>query len=265
MNANIRKLQYLPYGTKEHEKHLRIIQKEIKSRDYILCMHGKFSNERNVFADKNISVTDNGLDRMAYNSLFPSNKTVFESDDYFFVRRDQAEYNLDYRQVNVGLLIVDDEGKVLVLRKKNDFLALIGGHTDFIRESYDISINELTHYNMVKEYKEEVISDIDPERLPKEPIFFVTEGHEMWDFMHAWFIYVMKVDNLFNYKFKSGEKDKHSTVVMDIDEAIEDKKVKNSLKQALMMYKTARENSLNNKLKIKAERPVEEAGRVGLK
>lgn len=261
MNANIRKLQYLPYGTKEYEKELRTIQKDIKSRDFILCMKGKFTPDRNVFADKNISLVDPKSNGLSYKSVFPGDKTVFESKDYFFMRRDQAEYNLDYRQVNVGLLIVDKKNNVLVLRKENGFLSLVGGHTDFTKDAYNMSVKEITHFNVVKEYGEEVETDLTSEEIPEEPLFFVTEGCEMWDFLHAWFIYLVTVDDLNNYKFKSGEKEKHDTVVMNIDEAINDKRIKNSLKQSLILYKEA-SSQQESKTTIKVNKP--EAGIVNL-
>lgn len=262
MNANIRKLQYLPYGTKEHDRHLRSIQKEIKSRDFVLCMRGKFMHNRNVFADNNVNAMDVGSVGMTYNSVFPGNQSVYESKDFFFVRRDQAEYNLDYRQVNVGVLVMDNNNKVLVLRKTNGFLSLVGGHTDFVKDSYDMSVKQLTHFNIVKEFKEEVKTNLSHEEIPEEPLFFVTEGHEMWDFLHAWFVYIVHVDDLDSYTIESGEKTKHETVVIDIDTALADTRVKNSLRQALTMYKTAT-GDVNNKPTIKVSTP-EETGKVEL-
>lgn len=261
MNSNIRKLQYLPYGTKEYEKELRSIQKDIKSRDFILCMKGKFTPDRNVFADNNISLVDPATNGMSYKSVFPGDKTVFESKDYFFVRRDQAEYNLDYRQVNVGVIVVDNNNKILLLRKRNGYLSMVGGHTDFVKESYNMSVKELTYYNVVKEYNEEVITNLPSVEIPDEPLFFITEGREMWDFLHAWFVYVVTVEDIRDYKFKSGESDKHKTVIVDIDEAISDGKIKNSLRQALILYKEA-SSQPERKTTIKVNKP--EQGMVTL-
>ena len=254
MNSNIKKLQYLPYGTKEHDSHLKKIQKEIKSRDFILCTFGKFSKERNVFADNNVNLLDPSTGNMTYKSVFPGQQSVFESKDYFFVRRDQAEYNLDYRQVNVGLIVVDSKNQVLVLKKKNNFLSLVGGHTDFIKEAYDMSVKELTHFNIIKEFGEEVKTNMDyKELIPNEPMFYITEGHEMWDFLHSWFVYFVHVEDLNEYEFNSGENEKHETIIMNIDEVINDKKVKNSLKQALEMYKQGSEPKSSIKVSVPEE------------
>lgn len=246
MDQNIKKLQYLPYGTKEHQIQVKKIQKELKYKDFVLCMEGKFSEKRNQMADNNISRISQQVDFITLDSVFPNAvETVYASKNFFFVHRNQAEYNLDYRQVNVGLLIVDENNKTAVIRKNNGYLSLIGGHTDFNKDSYDMTVEEMTRFNVVKEFKEEIVTNLDPELIPASPLFFITEGADLWDFFHCWFIYLVPVKDINDYTFTSGEKDKHVVEIIDIDELLNDPKakVKTSLKQSLEMYS----DSFNNK------------------
>lgn len=240
MVTNVKKLQYIPYGTAEHRAYVKKIQRDLFYKDYVVCMEGKFSPERNKMADDDINRLKMDVDHIAIDSVFPGKKdTVYSSKNFFFIHRNKAEYNLDYRQVNVGILLVDDNDKTVVLKKNNGFLSLIGGHTDFNKDSYGKTVEEVMHTNMVKEFKEELKTDLSPDLIPPEPLFFITEGKDMWDFYHCWFIYLVPVDDVTKYKFESGEPDKHSVEIVDIREMLKNVggvKIKNSLKRSIDMY-----------------------------
>lgn len=228
MNALERKLQYVPYGTPEHEKLVKEIQKGLKTKDFILCTDGLFSKSRDTKMDKNTLAFD----------VIEHDSNVFSSSKYRFVARSKAEYNLAHRQMNVGLLIIDNNNNVLTLQKNNKYLSLVGGHSDFHKNSYTMTVGEILHANMCKELQEEVKYD-GALNVPELPQLFITEGETIYDFFHAWYIYIIRVDDLNTYKFKSNEKDKHSTKIMKIEDVLsfkDDIKVKNSLWQSLNMY-----------------------------
>lgn len=232
MNQDLKKLQWVPFGTPEHDKIVSRIQKDIKSRDYILCTQGMYEKDRCPLMDRNALAN---APKQGLQTPFDGDVGVFTSDKYYFVRRDRAEYNLHHRQINVGLLITDMKGRALVLEKNNKYLSLVGGHTDFTRQAYDMTIAELCHFNVMKEFGEEVKYTGKIE-VPTKPYLFITEGHEMWDYFHAWFIYHVEVKDLDVYKFKSNEKDKHVTQIISIETLHANDgqfKIKNSLWQSI--------------------------------
>lgn len=259
MTDNMKKLQWVPFGTPEHSKVVRSIQEGIKSRDFILCMKGIFEPDRSPHNDKNtLAIKKHVVGLGSMSNAFEGDQNVFASDKYYFVRRDKAEYNLHHRQVNVGLLITDNDDNVLVLRKRNKYLSLVGGHTDFTRNAYTMTVQELCHFNMLKEFNEEVKSkkEID---IPDHPFLFVTEGLEMWDYFHCWFLYHVQVDDLKSYKFKSNEVDKHDTEIVKIKDILENHneyKIKNSLYQAVKTLDDNRDALMRPRIKVRTPERV---------
>ncbi len=255
MNSDIKKLQWLPYGTEEHAKAVKTIQKQLTYKDFVLCMAGKF--EPNRYPENDYNTTTKNHNRIGTTqNAFSGNENVFSSQKYYFVHRNKAEYNLQHRQVNVGILITDRSGRVLILKKSNGFLSIVGGHVDYAKTAYDMTVREICYQNIVKELHEEVkfTGNIEVET---EPLFFITEGKDMYDFLHCWYVYNVVVDNLDDYKFKSNEKDKHEVVIMSMKELINAEgtklRVKYSLHQAVgylyhQIYQTPDVN-------IKVDRP----------
>lgn len=234
MDNNLRKLQWTPYGTPEHEALVQKIQKTINSRDFILCTHGHYHPERSIELEKN---TNTNRIKVGMPKPFEADTPVFKSDKFYFVRRDKAEYNLNHRQINVGLVVTDKKNRALVLQKENGYMSLVGGHTDFCREAYNMTVGEICYYNVTKELSEEVKIKEGEFTVPAKPSYFITEGNEIWDLFHSWFIYHVQVDNLKDFKFISGEPKKHDVKVVKMDDIVNGKyqKTKHSLLQAIKM------------------------------
>lgn len=234
MSNEMRRLNRVPYGTPQHTKLVKKLQSTLTYNEYVLCMKGKYAQDR-VFEADNDTNFKNALSGTRAAILPNTLDTVYSDSRFYFVNRTEAEYNLEHRQVNVGLLIVDKLGRVLITRKNNGHAAIVGGHTDYNKDSYTVSVSDLMYYNLCKEFREEVICHGDIE-LPKTPSYFVTEGESIWDFFHCWYIYLVEVDNLDDYSFESNEKKKHITEITPIDELIDDKFTKSSLNGALRHY-----------------------------
>lgn len=228
----VKKLYGIPFGTAEHARMLKKVQSTLKYNEYVLCTYGRFDEKRAKEADNDL-VKDTKL-----TNIFPNGQTVFENPLYYFVHRNSAEYNSAHRQINVGTLLYDDNGQVLVMKKKcNGTFGLIGGHTEYDPSCYIKSVAELCHYHMVKEFKEELSTDYDPKDLPSMPTFMINDVETFWDLHHSWFVYIKKVDDFSKYKFKSGE-DKISVHLKDIDWLIADTKdTKYSLQRACILLK----------------------------
>lgn len=232
MSTALKKLQTVPYGTPEHAKQLKKVQSELSFKEYVLCMRGRYDQQRMTEADIDL-VTDSNVSH-----VFPNTQTAFENPNFYFVHRSLAEYNTAHRQINVGTLIYDRNGNVVVIEKlSNKQRALVGGHVEYDPSCYNISLRDLCYKHMIKEFREEVITDFDYQALPYYPEFMINDVQTFWDLHHSWFVYTREVDDLNAFKFTSGEPKKIDIKVKNIDDLLTGKNTKHSLKCALRLLK----------------------------
>lgn len=238
MTSSLKKLETIPFGTPEHTKFMKKVQSGLTYKEYVLCTHGRFSDERVLEADVDL-VKDN---RLAH--IFPDHRTTFENKNFYFVQRNAAEYNAEHRQINVGILVYDQSGNVLIMEKNsNGHYGLVGGHVEYDPTCYKMSVSELCHKHMLKEFNEEVRTDFDPSEIPFFPAFMINEVECFWDLHHSWYVYIKEVDDVKQYGFKSGEPKKIKVHVGNIDDIIGTKRSKLSLRRACILLKEHMENS----------------------
>jgi predicted NUDIX family phosphoesterase len=138
---------------------------------------------------------------------------------FFFVPREMAEYNLEWKQVNVFGFITDGEKVILLEKTSNKDITMIGGHVDFEPEVYNRSQYEHLRAGMQKELDEE-IDHKKALRVPETPIGVINTRNKFHDLYHMAVLYKIKtknIDKLFE-QLKTGEPHKHNIVMLTRDE-----------------------------------------------
>ena len=158
--------------------------------------------------------------------------------------RYELENNPDFKQLVVGLIITNKENtQALLLRRKTDdsqnkTLTLIQGHVAIPEFSTDEEIDnyltsttlyDVLYDNMIREAEEEVrglISVVYPSLPSTIHIeYFANNDYDASDisYYHIGFIFELVVDDLSSLtKLESGEPNKHSLEIVNIEDVLND-------------------------------------------
>ena len=212
-------LQTIPYGSKEWTRQRRKLTSELEKKypgQYVLCVPGKLEKP-----DLGIHQgTYQEWDVNAAHKMFGNDKHLF-GKNVKFIKRSTAEYNLEYKQVNVFCCIEDNEGRVLLIRKNNGEHHFPGGHVDFGFDAYLTTPEQVLRSAIIQELEEELqmIKKADwALMVPEKPTAVINTETRWNDLFHLAVIYHVRLNcHIDDLKFTSGEPDKHSVVILRKD------------------------------------------------
>lgn len=208
-------LEKIPYGSEEWTKHRQKISKQLESKypgQYVLCVPGKLEKP------------DLGIHQGEYqewntetaHKMFGAQKHFF-GKNVRFVKRSKAEYNLEYKQVNVFCCIEDSEGSVVLLKKKNGEYHFPGGHVDFSFQAYLSTPEQILRSAIIQELEEELRikqNEMWALFVPEKPSAVINTETRWNDLFHLAVIFHVKLNcKAEELKLKSGEPDKHDIVI----------------------------------------------------
>lgn len=225
-----KKIKNAPFGTKDYESIRKEIRKVVRDKypnQFVLCTPSKYSQSEN----KNLSTL---VDISPYNHQFSQRKTIFEDPALMFIPREDAEYNFEFKQINVFTLLTDGK-KCIVLKKRSDkTFTMVGGHVDYDFEAYKISQLDLLRKNMQKEMDEEIRHN-DILYVPSFPSYIMNTYNKFHDLFHIGIIFILhvpEIDFLFS-ELKTGEPEKHDIVMIDKLDLLKDKSTHHWIKLVL--------------------------------
>jgi len=208
----INKLKKYPFGSDKHHKIRKAISKKIEKKypgQFVLCVPNKFSD---MTTAKSLSRYDSVTDFFRVNAI-SSSKTFFEDDQFSFISREEAEYNFNWKQIGVFAFITDGKDYIVLRKKEDRTITMIGGHVDYSLDAYQTSQIDILRLAIQKEVDEE-IKHKKQLFVPKEPICFVNTFNKFNDLFHAAFVYKIQVNNaerIFE-TLKTGEPEKHDVI-----------------------------------------------------
>ena len=161
--------------------------------------------------------------------LFSQQKTFVADPKFTAIPRYQAEYNLKFKQIVVCSYITDGRNVILLHTKKGgqtrieDRYTMIQGHVEFDRRAYIVSQYQFLFENALKEFHEEIKTDMKLP-FPFKPKFFVSTRNNHIDLEHfgvVYEIFVPDAEKVYE-RLTSGEEYKHSVVMFNIFEEYEE-------------------------------------------
>ena len=156
--------------------------------------------------------------------LFKNDKTFLEDDDFIFIPRFKAEYDLLYKQLVVACYITDNKNILLLESldgKMKSKITMIQGHVKFTRSCYLKNQFTILRENLMREIEEELILKDDiylP--IPLLPSFTYNGYMTLTESEHFGLIYhiqVTDINDIIN-KIQTGEPEKHKLVVLEISD-----------------------------------------------
>jgi predicted NUDIX family phosphoesterase len=238
-----KKLANLPYTSDEYQKVLQKIQKKEKAcygaDQHILCVSSsklKALETRTEFLSK---------------GSYASTCEYLELNDFSefntisgYHPRYMVEHDYRYKQVlTFGYITNKYRDEFILLRKKdNARLGMIGGHTDFGPAAYGTNAKDFLIQNMYKELFEEVkITDkqnapINTKELLQSQVtakMIINENDDPYKLRNIGFIYeiVLDVDNLeHHFNFETNEPNIHTVECVSLKDIVECKRYHSMLK-----------------------------------
>lgn len=211
-----------------HELH-----KEIRNHIRTLLSDPKYLEE--VFVYRTVHHPE--YETLQSFDVMASNTETFVNDPTYLVKsRREVEYNLEYRQLVVCAIIVDENKNLIVLKTTDngtnriqDKLTMVQGHVSFSKEAYIMSQVKYLRENIKRELEEElnINGEINITELIEATPSFIIDIHDDFSSLeHHGFVYVLNVPNCeeFMANVKSNESEKHSVVYLaneDIKDSFE--------------------------------------------
>lgn len=212
LSAVVNELKKYPHTSSQYKKLFTEVSKLVSekySNQFILCTPSKFSTNVNLgFTSmvKNEGVIS--LDELP----IKKDQTFFEDYNFVFKPRHEVEYNYLYKQIAVFGFITDGTQYIMLKKKCNNEVTMVGGHVDYSIDAY--RVNKIDYLRQALQI--EVDEEIDHNKqitVSKKPFALINAHVKFQDFFHMAFVYKIKVDSVDDlYKtIKSGEK-RHDVV-----------------------------------------------------
>lgn len=220
MSELINQLKKYPYGSAKHTKIRKAISQKVAVKypeQYVLCTYNKFDGyEEEAYLSRQPEVTVFELI-----DAFHPKKTFFESNKFKFVPREEAEYNLHWKQISVFGIITDGAQYVLLQKKEDKAFTMVGGHVDYSLDVYQCSQLEIVRMGMQKELDEEIVHN-NTLRVPERPLLLVNTFNKFHDLFHMALIYKIEVDDIDKLfeGIRTGEPEKHDIVKISSKSAL---------------------------------------------
>lgn len=218
----IDKLKIFPFESPEHNEIKMVLEERVAKKypdQFVLCVLSKYLTHPKGFT--NMASLEGVTSYKDLETYISPTLSFFENDEYKFIPRFSAEWNLSLKQINVFGFITDGEKFILLRKINNKEITMVGGHTDFTQEAYNMSQEKYLALNMQRELDEEV-KHKNSIVVPEKPIALINTYDKFHDLFHMTLVYKIEVDNvdtLFK-KISSGEPKKHEVVKFNNKEEI---------------------------------------------
>ena len=219
-----------------HTEEYSTIQKEIRDRlgkeskydEYIVCFNSKLFGSLGNESNYDYMFGNSGA-ASVNPTILNADKSIPElfQDEVMFMKRNMVEYNIEYKQLCVGLIIKLGDKYVLLQNTDKHRLAnkvtMIQGHVDFSDEIYRMSFDDYLKRTAAKELVEEVdgFDDI-KDTLPKIMIGRIAINDKFGDSIsleHVGVVYTLHLPATYDItKLTSREPEKHTLRIFTEDE-----------------------------------------------
>lgn len=200
----VKEIRKCPYRTEKHIKIRKWIEnkyEEIRPEygiEKVICIDGL-----NTKKDKRI------LNLIRERKKFPVEELrgleIEGSRELCIVKRSRAEFNMDWLQMIVNVMIVDkNRERVLMMEMNRGSRKMVGGHVGYKKGDYPNNLLEVFRENIIKEVEEELgsseyIKTHIVDKIGREPVDLLIPGEEKLDYFdlfHIIALYIVEVEDI---------------------------------------------------------------------
>lgn len=219
-----------PYNSDEYEAYKSAIKRKLskdpKNNEYILCFNSGLTGVPMSEKVAKIFNSDSRISRGNFDVLDnPYSFPEYFGKDLYMLKRNEIEYNIDFKQLCVAVVIKHGDKLVLLQNTENHRLAnkvtMIQGHVDYSPEIYRMTMMDYLKRTIIKELQEEVkgledVKELDKLLLPR--MIMNDKFGSTTSLEHVGVIFTLILSESFDIsKVVSNEPEKHTVKIFEKD------------------------------------------------